>query len=315
MWQSAQTIFLSIILEALPFVVLGVMVSSLIQALVSQERMMKLLPKSGALSVVGATFIGMVLPVCDCGTIPVARSLIRKGMPVSAAMAFTLSAPVINPLTMIATFVAFGFNATMMWARVAATFGIAVTIGWVLLAAENKRKAAGAPALAGASAGPMGLELPMLETAATVEETAPTPRRTPREVFKYVINHAVIEFFEVGIFVVISAAVAALLQTFMPASVTQAIGDHPILSVLVMMALAVILSLCSEADAFVARSLASLTTGGGVLSFLVIGQMIDIRNILLLPRVYDKWVIVRTFSLAIVLTFAVGVGVNLMGWL
>jgi uncharacterized membrane protein YraQ (UPF0718 family) len=307
MWQSAQTIFLSIVLEALPFVVLGVMISSLIQTLVSQERMMSLLPKNGALSVVGASLLGLVLPVCDCGTIPVARSLIRKGVPVSAAMAFTLSAPVINPLTMIATFVAFGFSTTMMWARVAATFGIAVVIGWVLLAAENRRKAADATKNA---VGAAALELPMLETAATTN--APRPRRSPGEVFRHVINHAVIEFFEVGVFVVISAAVAALLQTFMPASVTQAIGDHPVLSVLVMMALAIILSLCSEADAFVARSLASLTTGGGVLGFLVIGQMIDLRNILLLPRVYDRWVVARTFGLAIVLTFAVGVGVNVL---
>lgn len=306
MWQSAQTIFISIILEALPFVVIGVVVSSLIQELVSRERMMAMLPKSGPLAVVGSALLGMVLPVCDCGTIPVARSLIRKGMPVSAAMSFTLAAPVVNPLTMLSTYVAFGLNATFMWARVCATFGISVLIGWILLGSERKRKK---------EADAHNLELPMAETAATAEAMHIPVRhkKNPKQVASSVIGHAIIEFYEVTMFVVISAAVAAMLQTFMPPSITEMIGEHPILSVLAMMVLATTLSLCSEADAFVARSLAPLTTGGGVLSFLVIGQMIDLRNIFLLPRVYDRWVIVRTFSLAIVFTFLVGVGVNYFG--
>lgn len=311
MWQNAQTIFLSIILEALPFVVLGVMISSLIQELVSQERMLRLMPKNKALAVVASGLLGLVLPVCDCGTIPVARSLMRKGVPVSAAMTFTLSAPVVNPLTMVSTYVAFGLNATFMWARVAATFTIAVVIGWILLVAET-RKAKQQPAPQTPT--DHGFELPMLETA-TAAAVPARPKKSVKQIASNVIGHAIIEFFEVGVFVVISAAAAALLQTFMPPSVTQAIGEHPVLSVLMMMALAILLSLCSEADAFVARSLASLTTGGGVLSFLVIGQMIDFRNILLLPRVYERWVIIRTFSLAIVFTLIIGVGVNLLGLL
>jgi len=308
MWQSAQTIFLSIILEALPFVILGVVISSLIQELITREQMLKMLPKNGALKCFTAALLGMILPVCDCGTIPVARSFMRKGVPVSAAMSFTLSAPVVNPLTMVSTYVAFGLNATMMWARVAATFSIAVIIGWALLYSENKKKK---------EAGITNdlLELPMLETAAASEVVPVKQKKSFGTVFNNVVGHAIIEFFEVTVFVIISAAVCALLQVFMPGSIVDFIGNNPVLSVALMMILAVMLSLCSEADAFVARSLATLTTGGGVLSFLVIGQMIDTRNILLLPRVYDKWVIVRTFSMAIVLTFIVGVSVNLLGLL
>ncbi|WP_018133320.1 permease [Effusibacillus pohliae] len=299
MWQGAQTIFLSIVLESLPFILLGVLLSSLIQELVSQDAMLRLMPNNRVLAVVVAGLLGLVLPVCDCGTIPVARSLMRKGVSVSAAMAFTLAAPVVNPLTMTATYVAFGMNPAMMWARVAATFGISVVVGWFLLSIEAK---AGRRAIAAK------YELPVLELAATA--AAPPPRRSARSVFSAVIGHAIIEFFEVGVFVILSAAVAALLQTFLPASVVTSIGHHPVWSVLAMMGLAILLSLCSEADAFVARSLAGLTTNGGVLGFLVIGQMIDLRNMFLLPRVFPRWAVKLAFCLVIVLTLGLGIWIN-----
>ncbi|BCJ85989.1 hypothetical protein skT53_09740 [Effusibacillus dendaii] len=147
----------------------------------------------------------------------------------------------------------------------------------------------------------------MLEIAAT---GAKTPGRTVLQVSGAVIEHAVIEFFEVGGFVIISAAVASLLQTFVPVSVISPIGQHPVWSVLAMMGLASLLSLCSEADAFVARSLAGLTTPGGVLGFLVVGQMIDTRNVFLLPRVFPPLAVKIAFCLAIVLPLCVGVWLN-----
>jgi uncharacterized membrane protein YraQ (UPF0718 family) len=302
MWQTAQTLFLSIILEALPFVLLGVIVSSLIQELISRERMLRLLPKNRTLSVVIASLLGLVLPVCDCGTIPVARSFLKKGVPLACAMTFTLAAPVINPITMIATYVAFGLNASMMWSRVAATFGISVLVGWTLLYLERKR-----PQSVPFRHTAPDMELPMLETAATA---VPQRRRTPWQVVQGVLNHAIIEFFEVGVFVVLSAFVAAALQTMVPTHVLASVGEHPILSVLAMMLLAVLLSLCSEADAFVARSLSGLTTSGGVLSFLVIGQMIDMRNLFLLPRTFPSWAVRFTYLLVILLTLSVGIAYN-----
>lgn len=182
----------------------------------------------------------------------------------------------------------------MMWTRTAATLGIAVAIGWVLLTIESKRR----------KLSPRERdELPMLEIAAT---GTPAPRRTVLQVLGAVIEHAVIEFFEVGGFVIISAAVATLLQTVVPISIISPIGQHPVWSVLAMMGLASLLSLCPEADAFVARSLAGLTTSGGVLGFLVIGQMIDMRNIFLFPHSAVK----IAFCLAIVLPLCVSIWMN-----
>lgn len=304
MWQAAQTIFLSIVLESLPFVILGVLISSLIQKLVSKERLLRLLPRNGALAVVVSSMLGFFMPVCDCGTIPIARSLIAKGVPHSVAMTFTLAAPVVNPLTMVATYVAFGLNTTMMWMRVAVTLGIAITIGWTLQSVEQKkRRTIVTP--------PESFELPMLNSAPAAAPTRPQ-RRSVGTVIRSVIEHAVTEFFEVGSFVVLSALVAACLQTYLPGSALSLLSAHPFWSVVSMMVLGSALSLCSEADSFIARSLASVSTTGGVLSFLVIGQMIDVRNVLLLPRVFPRWAVVRTFVMAIFLTLLVGTAVNLL---
>lgn len=332
MLQAAQTIFLSIILESLPFILLGVLISSLIQEFVSQATLLRLMPKNRAVAVFVSTLLGLVVPVCDCGTVPVARRLIAKGLPMSAAMAFTLAAPVVNPLTMIATYVAFGMNPTMMLARTATTLSIALAIGWVLLYLEPKNRNLS-----------FQHELHMIEMAATQHEAnvhAPErnndhaiehdqlhghahnhshdlthhfqSKRTLRQVLSNVIRHTIIEFFEVGVFVVFSAAVAALLQTAFPAALLATVSQHPVGSVAAMMLLGMILSLCSEADAFVARSLAGLTTNGGMLGFLVIGQMIDLRNLLLLPRVFPKKVVISTFVLALLLTLYAGIWVNLI---
>jgi uncharacterized protein len=302
MWQAAQTIFLSIVLESLPFILFGVLLSSLIQVLVSQERMLRLMPKNGILAVFVSSLFGLVLPVCDCGTIPVARSLIRKGVPISAAVSFTLSAPVVNPLSMIATYVAFGMHTSIMWLRVTTTFVISVVIGWIFLSFEQKRT--DRPSMS-------RFELPLAEISTTRLESQ---RRTFSQILSSVIGHAILEFFEVGGFVVVSAAVAALLQTWVPSSVLSPIGKHPVWSVIGMMVLAILFSLCSEADAFVARSLAGLTTSGGVLGFLVIGQMIDLRNLFLLPSVFPKRIVVMTFFLAMILTLCGGILINYIGF-
>ncbi|GAX90657.1 permease [Effusibacillus lacus] len=301
MWQSAQTIFLSIVLESLPFILLGVILSSLIHEFVTEEKMLRFLPKNKPLAVVASTFLGMFVPVCDCGAVPVVRSLMRKGVPASVAMSFTLAAPVLNPITMLSTYVAFGMTASMMWARSGATFGIAVVIGWMLLMMERRRKESEDVSKESP------VTLPLTETAAAIEIRT---HRSFRKVFGLVTNHTVTEFFEIMGFVVISAFVAAILQTYVPAAVLSPIGEHPVGSVLAMMGLATLLSLCSTADGFVARSLAGLTTNGGLLGFLVIGQIIDIRNILLLPRVFPKSFVVITFVVAFLLTFAFGIWVN-----
>jgi uncharacterized membrane protein YraQ (UPF0718 family) len=299
MWQNMQTIFLSIILESMPFVLLGVIVSSLIQEVIPHEKLLRVMPKSKKGMIFCLPLLGMFIPVCDCGVVPVARSLMQKGVPVPAAMAFILAAPVVNPLTMLATYAAFGMNPVMMWIRVGAAYSIAVLIGWILLV----------------------LRVEKVREAQVVRHHTPfksltvlsSSKRTFHETFVRILRHTLEEFFEVGVFVVISAAVSALLQTYMPSSIIASVGQHPIWSVVGMMFLAVVLSLCAQADAFVARSLAGLTTIGGIAGFLVIGQMIDIRNLFLLPRVFHTQVVILTFALTIIFTLCIGVAINFVG--
>jgi uncharacterized membrane protein YraQ (UPF0718 family) len=292
MWQNAQTIFLSIILESLPFILLGVIVSSLIQEVIPQEKWLRFFPRQKGRAVLFASLLGLVIPVCDCGTIPVARSLIRKGVPVAAAVTFTLAAPVVNPITMTATYVAFGMDSSFMWLRTGVTLSISLFIGWLLLAVRDTK---------------MVLRYEQAKHRSTSERSI---KHKGKKIGR-ALEHSLHEFFEVGIFVVLSAAVAALLQTLAPPSLFTVVGAHPIWSVGGMMGLGSLLSLCSEADAFVARSLAGLTTAGGVVGFLVIGQMIDMRNLFLFPRVFRMRITVITFMLATLLTLALGILINI----
>ncbi|BAU27308.1 hypothetical protein DFP93_102449 [Aneurinibacillus soli] len=290
MWQHAETIFLSIVLESLPFIVIGALLSSFIQHLVPRRLLFRLLPKSRPLAVVYAAFLGFVFPVCDCGTVPVARSLIHKGMPVSAAITFVLAAPVTNPLTLAATYAAFGGRLNMLLIRLGAALLISILIGWGLLffrMEQSKR----------------------VESVGKMDEPTLSRHTTGK-----ILSHALGEIFEVGVFVVVSAAVAAGIQTWLPTSAWESVGRHPILSVIALMSLSVVLSLCAQADAFVARSLQGVTTGGAVVSFLLIGQMIDIRNLLLLPRAFDHRVVVFVFTLAFALVLLLGIGLNYAGF-
>ncbi|GEN36786.1 permease [Aneurinibacillus danicus] len=291
MWQNAQTVFLSILLESLPFVLAGVLVSSVIQSMVSQETFLRMIPKRKTLAVVYASLLGLVLPVCDCGAVPVARSLMQKGVPVSAAMAFVLAAPAINPLTMVATYVAFGGSTVMMGLRTVAALSIAVLVGWLFLWLRIEKVK----------------PFPLAPVA--LSATVPTSG-TRFFLIAGVLGHALRELFEVGVFIVAGAAVAAAIQVWFPASILSAVGQHPIGSVGGMMGLGILFSLCAQADAFVARSLAGVSTVGGVFGFLVIGQMIDIRNFLLLPRAFHRKVVILTFFVTFVLTLLLGVMVN-----
>lgn len=213
----------------------------------------------------------------------------HKGMPVSAAMTFVLTAPVTNPLTLVATYAAFGGRANMVMIRVVAALAISILIGWILLFFRMEQS-----------------------KSVVLSEHMNDPELSLHAIGK-VLSHTLREIFEVGVFVVVSAAVAAGIQTWLPTSVLESVGRHPILSVVALMGLSVVLSLCAQADAFIARSLQGVTTGGAVVSFLLIGQMVDVRNLLLLPRAFDRRIVFLVFILTIVFVLLLGIGLNYMG--
>lgn len=307
---TLTTIFLGIFIEAAAFLLLGVLMSAIIQVFVTPEMVQRWVPKNriGA-SLMGA-FMGLIFPVCECGSVPAARRLMSKGAPVPLGIAFLLSAPVINPIVIISTWEAFGGDPWVVFGRLGLTVLIAFVIAMVFSFHPD----------------PQSLLTP---AACPVPDDhhhdhdhdghdhnhdhhhhdhAPT---TWRERGRAIASHSATEFFEMGQYVVFGALIAALAQTIVPREVLLAIGGNPVTSVLVMMGLAVILSICSTVDAFVALSFANTFGTGSILAFLVYGPMIDIKAVLLFTTTLKKHAVVLLVVLATLLAFLTTIWVNL----
>lgn len=242
------TLLLAIVVQAVPFLVLGVVVSGAIAAWMPKDVLAKVTPRSPWLAVPTAGAAGMVLPGCECASVPVSQSLMRRGLSQAAALAFLLAAPAVNPIVLVATAVAFQGNPMMVWARLAASLLAVVVIGWVWIAVGKQD---------------------WMKSQTGHEHEG----QSKAEIFRETAMH---DLLQAGGFLVVGAAAAAALKVFVPAGVLTTLTENPWLAILVMAALAVALSLCSEADAFVVSSLTTVSPTAQ-LAFLVVGPMVDIK--------------------------------------
>lgn len=279
--QTGATIFVSIVVQALPFLVLGVVLSGAIAAFVPASFWKKALPKRPALAVPVAGAAGAVLPGCECASVPVANGLMSRGVAPAAALAFLLSAPAINPIVLASTFVAFPGEPMMVVARFIASLATAVIMGWLWLRFGKVQWLRIGPRdhLVGSSSW---------------------------HTFRLTATH---DFLHAGGFLVIGGLFAAALNVLVPQQWLAAVADQPILSVLVLAGLAVLLSICSEADAFVAASLTEFSLTAK-LAFLVVGPMVDLKLISLQAGTFSSKFATRfaptTFVLAVIMSLLVG---------
>jgi hypothetical protein len=287
--NELAVVFISIVLQSLPFVLLGVFASALVQRYLSAERLARWLPRGRLSLVLLASGFGFVAPVCDCGVIPLARRLGAKGVPVYAATAFILAAPVVNPVVLTSTAVAFQGDWTIVALRMAMSLSVAVTVG--LLASTLMPEAS------------------MVSVPAAVPP-APSADARSSGALASIVAHAVTEYFDVALFIVLGALFTAVTQTFVPRGDLAALGGSRIGSVATLMPVATLLSICSEADAFVARAFAATFTTGALLAFMTIGQIVDLRNGLLLFRTLPGRLVALIVVVAYGLVFVESLAVN-----
>jgi uncharacterized protein len=285
------TIFLGIFVEALPFLLIGVLASALIHAFVSDALLARLLPRKAAPAAVVGALLGLVFPVCDCGAIPVSRRLLSKGAPLPTAIAFMLAGPVINPVVMVSTWVAFSANPRLAVGRFALILFVAVAVALVF-----SRHAKPAELLAS------GLF-------AHREHDHHGPAGVGK--VRQIVHGATDEFFEMGRFLVLGALIGAGIQTLVPREVLLGLGQSPALSVVTLMALAAILSVCSTVDAFVALSLASTFSAGAILAFLAFGPMVDLKSVFMYTTTVRRGATLLLIILCAQLVFVVAAFVNL----
>ena len=245
--QTFTTIFVSITVAALPFLVLGVAISGGIAAFVPPRLLERALPRRPALAVPTAGVAGVLLPGCECGSVPIAGRLVARGTLPAAALTFLLSAPAINPVVMISTAIAFPGQPLVVAARFIASLATAVGVG--LLWQRFGRTAWTASAR------------PIIEDG------------TKWQVFRATMVH---DFMQAGGFLVIGAAAAATLQVVVPRTVLDTLAGSGAAAIATMAILAVILSICSEADAFVAASLTQFSMTSRLV-LMVVGPAVDLK--------------------------------------
>ncbi|OLT10717.1 hypothetical protein BJF78_05300 [Pseudonocardia sp. CNS-139] len=285
--RTAATVFVAVCVQAIPFLVFGVLLSGLIAAFVSPAALRRVLPSRPAVAVPVAGAAGLVLPGCECASVPVARRLIGQGVPDAAALTFLLAAPAINPVVLVATAVAFPGEPRMVLARFLGSLATACVLGWlwqrlgrVEWIAERARRAA--PAVSGRGRW------------AVLAETA---------------RHDLVS---AGGFLVVGALTAATLSVLVPPAWMDALAGQIVLAVGVMAVLAVVLALCSEADAFVAASLSMLPLLPRLV-FLVVGPAVDVKLIALQAGTFGRAFALRfapaTFVVAVLCAVGAGLAV------
>ncbi|MFK9094145.1 permease [Bacillus salipaludis] len=275
-----NTIFISILIEALPFVTLGVLISGIIQIFVTEEMIAKIMPKNRALAVIFASFLGILFPSCECGIVPIVSRLVSKGVPISAGIAFMLTAPIINPVVLFATYIAFGSDWKMAIYRGIGAIIVAIVTG-VFIAYRYKGN-------------------PFKEN---YHHHHHNEKTTFWKKIWRTLEHAVEEFFSMGKYLVIGSLIAAAVQTYVKTSTLVSIGQGPASSSFVMMALSFILSLCSEADAFIASSFRTTFSTGSLLAFLVFGPMVDIKNLMMMLATFKKRLVFMIVAAVFLLVF------------
>ena len=270
------TVVTAIFLEAAPFLLLGALVSSILEVYFPADLISKLLPKGRFPGVLFGLGAGMILPTCECGVVPIMRRLLLKGVPSHVAITYMLAAPVINPVVLLSTYVAFRGNIWMVLARAGLVSLTASCMGLLLSRAHPST-------------------VLRQEEANRVSPTQDhegcdcgvDPKSKDRSRLAGLLLHTAWEFLDMGKYLILGCFAAGLIKTFMSDTILTVIANNLFLAIGGMMLLAIIVSVCSEADSFVAASFWSFPKAAQ-LSFIAIGPMVDLKLIMMYAGVFRR---------------------------
>jgi uncharacterized protein len=280
---NLNTIFLSILIEALPFVLIGVLIAGMIQIFVTEEHIQRWIPKNKVLAIIMSCIIGALFPACECGIVPIVRRLIGKGVPIPAAIGFMLTGPLINPIVIASTYMAFGNDFKIAGLRMGLGFFVALMVALAvgMIFKGNQLKS----------------------SIVTRSSNTFTKKESFITKFWSMLTHSIDEFFDMGKYLVMGAFLAAFVQTYLPAKALLEAGSGTVSSLAVMMGLAYVLSLCSEADAFIGASFSNIFPTSAILGFLIFGPMMDLKNTLMMLSVFRVKFVFSVLALIISIIF------------
>lgn len=270
MIKNIIIIFISIFFEALPFLFLGALISSIIDKYISEETFVKIIPKNKILAALVGVLLGFFIPACDCAVIPIARRLLKKKVPLNVIISFMLSSPIINPVVLFATYTAFNKNIEFFYLRF--LLGIIVSlIVSIIIAIIYKNKNI------------------LIEEKEDVHHNHSCSCHScghhhDEGDLKSILKHTIEDMFDVLKYLIIGALIASLMQNLVPASLFK----NEVISTISLMFFAYLMSLCSTSDSFVAKSMMGSFNNKAILAYLLLGPMIDVKNTIVLMGGFKK---------------------------
>lgn len=282
-------IFISMILEALPFILIGAIVSSVIQMYISEDIVKRILPKSRLISIVFAAFIGIIIPICECAIVPIARSLIKKGVPIAVAVVFMLTVPIVNPVVIASTFYAFN-DISIVLIRVFGGIISAIIIGFLIEILTGKKEQ-------------------VVKVKSEYENICDcgcdvTDYFYNKSKLRLCLEHANKEFLNILRYYIFGSFLSSLFIVIVKEEFLENYSKGIILPIAIMMLLAFLLSLCSEADAFIAKGFLDYFGVPAVSAFLILGPMLDLKNAIIMISYFKKSFAIKLISLIAVIVLA-----------
>ena len=300
MLKDISIIFMSIFFESFPFLLLGALISSIIETFVSNETMARIIPKNKVLGSIVGICLGFFLPTCDCAVIPVAKRLIKKKVPINVAVSFMLASPIINPVVILSTYHAFyKTNPDIFWMRLVLGIVVSLVIGIIMGILFGKKD------IITNNEDECGCSHCHEHDECECEE------HKHKNYFLSIVNHTALDLFEVVKYLMLGALIASIIQVVLPRDILVMFNNNRILSIITLMLFAYLVSLCSTSDSFVGKSLLSSFSKSSIMAYLLLGPMIDIKNTIVLFGNYKKSFVFSLISLIFICIFIVSMVIEL----
>ena len=313
--QTVWAVFQGLLLEAIPFLLIGVTIATAARAWDPRGRWLQRLPRHPVLGPLSGAALGFALPACECGNVPVARRLLAQGAPMGSALGFLFAAPVLNPIVLLSTWAAFPDRPWLLLLRPLGSVLIALAL--TALLQQLSESALLAPDLLEERR--MGQPLSsasLLERRSGLigapQAAAAPPPPAPRPSLAVLLDHGLREFLELGSLLLLGCGIAATVQTLIPRDLFLTVGQAPTLSIISLMLLAVVVSVCSSVDAFLALGFASLVTPGALLAFLLLGPVVDLKSLSLFARIFRRRGILLMLGGVVLAVLLIGQWLNLL---
>lgn len=277
--------FLGVVIESIPFIVMGAIISTIIQFYITEEVIRRIVPKRKVLAFLASAFMGLVFPMCECAIVPVSRSLIKKGVPVGIAITFMLSVPIVNPFVIASTYYAFDANLTIVLIRVLGGIFCSIIVGTIM-----SYRFMNTPIKNIISDGYLDLSCACCSSEKKYYTSKLDKLHT-------IVCQASNEFLNISVYVILGALISSIFGSVIKEEILSDYTFNNVLAVVIMIGISFLLSLCSEADAFVASKFLKNFGIPAVSAFMVLGPMMDLKNAILTLGLFK-----RKFATTLIIT-------------